>query len=124
MSDRAITIQHMIAAWNKAASDGGVTEDMMGAALDVARANSSDVSVPGEHHCHVCEGCGHIWWHQKTEWTRAERDAAHSCPKCGCGPYRTAFSTMREALESRKQLREADEAMLSAAPQAEGEGDG
>lgn len=62
-----------------------------------------------DHHAHVCEGCTFIWWHYKRgDMTKQERDDFHRCPKCGCGPYRTAFATMRDALEVRRQLREAD----------------
>jgi len=66
-------------------------------------------TVPGKPpkvHFHVCEACGHIWKDDRGDapMTKEQNLAHHRCPKCQCGPYRSAFDTMRDALEYRRML--------------------
>src|SRR4051812_25608404 len=131
MSERAITVQHMIEAWNKAASDGGVTEDMMGAALDVARANSSDVSVPVDMLL-FCPDCGkqHVDEpdHRTPDWKNPPHKS-HLCHFCKA-IWRQADVPTNGVAEIKTRgtadtwQRPYTERVQPASPHAKGDGDG
>lgn len=64
---------------------------------------SDEKSPLDDHHAHVCEGCGHIFWHDRKEI--AHRVEQHRCPKCASGPYTFGYNSQREAIEASKKVR-------------------
>jgi DNA-directed RNA polymerase subunit RPC12/RpoP len=43
-------------------------------------------------HSHKCGRCGHVWTHGESSFGNAK---AHTCPKCGSGPWWTQLSGSR-----------------------------
>lgn len=61
----------------------------------------AEAPIAADPHVHLCQGCGHLWWHSKGD---GERIAIHRCPECNSGPYYFGYATRRDVEGDRQHI--------------------